>query len=133
MSFLKAAVALAGVAAVGYLGYKAAKKHPTATKAILAAMANSATRTETASKTIHIHERETVITADESRMEGAMGASARAKETPIKVRVNHTDSDRIDVTVDRPVLGMLDTIDYADAPHLFGDINGGSEPLLFRR
>lgn len=122
MSFLKAAAILVGVAGVGYLGYKAAKKHPSATKAILTAMANSGshTRTNTASKTIHIHERETVITPNESEMEGVMGTSARAKETPVKVRVNHTDTDRIDVTVTRPVLGMMEQIDYADGQSMFG-------------
>lgn len=120
MSFLKAAVALAGVAAVGYLGYKAAKKHPTATRAILAAMANSSTTRSTASKTIHIHERETTITPNEAEMEGVMGTSARAKETPVKVRINNTDDGRIDVTVTRPVLGMMEPIDYADGQSMFG-------------
>lgn len=130
MSFLKAALALSAVAVVGYVGYRAAKKHPSAAMAIVTALANSGSSSTTHRRhdtTVHVNETETVITADESQMEGVMGASARAKSTPISVRVRG-DGDDVFIDVDRPVLGMMDTVDYADGEAMFGGNDGFKFP-----
>jgi hypothetical protein len=122
MSFFKAALAIAAVAGVGYAGYKTAKKHPRAAAAVLSALANSGstpTRHHKHDTTVHVTETKTVIVADESKMEGVMGTTARAKRAPTTVRV-HGEDDDLFISVDRPVLGMMETIDYADGESMFG-------------
>lgn len=122
MSFLKAAFAVAAVAGVAYAGYKAAKKYPKAARAVgtvLAATANaSAAR---ASRTIHVRETETVISADKENMGGVMGMAAQAKAAGTKVHIDNRGG-RTSVVVETAVLETLETIDYADAKKHFGGL-----------
>lgn len=123
MSFLKAALSLAAVAGVAYVGYKAAKKHPTATAAILTAMANSSSSSSSnQSRSIHVRETETVIKANKDKMEGVMGVSSRAKDTGTKVNVR-TDSRGTHVEVNTPKVVPLRPMAYEDAEKRFGGLD----------
>lgn len=122
MSFLKAAFAVAAIAGTAYVGYRAAKKHPKTTRTIAKVILAAGSATANAgSKTIHVRETETVIKADKENMGGVMGVAAQSKARGTTVRVQ-TTANGTRVTVDRPVVEMLEPIAFEDAEKHFGGL-----------
>lgn len=128
MSFLKAAVSVAAVAGVGFLGYKICKSKKVRKAAAIAVQVMAApspaprpTYHEPVRPvaTVVVTETETSVKADKSKMEGVMGVAAHVKAQPVKVHVR-ASARTTEIEVERTTAAKLKPLSDKEMENKFG-------------